>query len=266
MAASGGGGRLAKVGAKDTMSPAAEEKDTEWTREKVLAIASRRDKMEEEMDTLFMSLGSVGLREPLVDSEGFPRADVDVAAIRGARNRHAMLRTDYATVTKEMEVGLLALHAAASSGGGPSPLVVESGAEVSAGAGVSVSASGSIGVEIGSRDSCAPCLPADVADTPSVPSVPFAAIGLVQPGGPGARAGLRIGDAVLCFGDVTADSIMAANASASATGGNTGSFPLDAVARLTQRTAGQFIEIVIRRRSGGVEKLRIDVPAPPRLA
>ena len=48
---------------------------------------------------------------PLVDAEGFPRADVDVHATRTARHRLACLNTDHKALMEEIEKGLHALHA-----------------------------------------------------------------------------------------------------------------------------------------------------------
>ena len=39
--------------------------------------------------------GNPGLKSPLVDDEGFPRADVDIFECRKLRNRHAILQTDH---------------------------------------------------------------------------------------------------------------------------------------------------------------------------
>eukprot|EP00775_Hariotina_reticulata_P004864 gene4864-5109_t len=60
--------------------------------------------------------GQPGMDGPLVDKEGFPRADVDVHAIRLDRNAVIRLANDHKQVTQEMEQLLHQLHAFASSG------------------------------------------------------------------------------------------------------------------------------------------------------
>lgn len=52
-----------------------------------------------------------GIHGPLVDEEGFPRADIDVHAVREARHRLACLKTDYRTVQGRLEELVLRVHA-----------------------------------------------------------------------------------------------------------------------------------------------------------
>lgn len=44
--------------------------------------------------------------EPLVDNEGFPLADVDVYAVRHARQRIICLQNDYKALMRQIESGL----------------------------------------------------------------------------------------------------------------------------------------------------------------
>ena len=57
--------------------------------------------------------GQTRLGEALVDSEGFPRGDVDVHGVRAARQSLAQLQTDHMAVMKEIETSMFALHAEA---------------------------------------------------------------------------------------------------------------------------------------------------------
>lgn len=52
-----------------------------------------------------------GLHGPLVDEEGFPRADIDVHSVREARHKLACLKTDYRELQRRLEDILLRLHA-----------------------------------------------------------------------------------------------------------------------------------------------------------
>jgi len=61
---------------------------------------------------MLSSLG-VGMDKPLVDSEGFPRADIDVYQVRDARHKVACLRNDAADLLNQIESSLHAIHARA---------------------------------------------------------------------------------------------------------------------------------------------------------
>merc|ERR1711998_309631 len=69
----------------------------------------QKDQIEAEIIALseyLQSQGVPGLHGGLVDSEGFPRADVDVHAVRSARHRLACLNTDHQALMKVIEGGL----------------------------------------------------------------------------------------------------------------------------------------------------------------
>ena len=58
------------------------------TREQVIEMMKQKDGLEEELKALHEVLKSqgVGMEEPLVDGEGFPRSDIDVYQVRHARS------------------------------------------------------------------------------------------------------------------------------------------------------------------------------------
>ena len=58
------------------------------TREQVMEMVKQKDGLEEELKALHEVLKSqgVGMEEPLVDGEGFPRSDIDVYQVRHARS------------------------------------------------------------------------------------------------------------------------------------------------------------------------------------
>ena len=62
------------------------------------------------IDVLNNMQGSPGLTDPLIDGEGFPRADVDLMECRKLRHRHACLQTDYKNLMKKLEAQLFGLH------------------------------------------------------------------------------------------------------------------------------------------------------------
>ncbi|KAJ3270236.1 hypothetical protein HDV01_000453 [Terramyces sp. JEL0728] len=57
----------------------------------------------------------VGMKTPLVDSEGFPRADVDVYAIRQARSQLARLYNDQEKIINDIQEALTKVHSAAKT-------------------------------------------------------------------------------------------------------------------------------------------------------
>ncbi|CBZ54281.1 hypothetical protein NCLIV_047130 [Neospora caninum Liverpool] len=150
--------------------------------EKLKALVEKQKNMEEEMEALADYLnqpGMPGLTGRLVDDEGFPRADIDIYAIRGARNRLAVLKTDYKEICSQIEKELFAVHAQGA---------------------VAVPRTGSAR----SRDA----LHAASASTDSsaaletCPFTPFAKISELHENSPASKAGLRLDDLVLQLGSI----------------------------------------------------------------
>lgn len=85
------------------------------SREAVLGLVERKGAMEAELEAILSELSSgaapVGLTGNLIDSEGFPRNDVDIMRVATLRNRYAVLVTDTKQILKEIEAGLHELHA-----------------------------------------------------------------------------------------------------------------------------------------------------------
>ena len=75
------------------------KEELENRRQYLLHLNEQRESMEKEMESIIDVLdnmqGTPGLTSPLVDREGFPRADVDLMEARKLRNRHACLQTDH---------------------------------------------------------------------------------------------------------------------------------------------------------------------------
>ena len=78
----------------------------------LFALQDRARAMEAEIlmiiETLDNMPGKPGAKGKLVDAEGFPRADVDIHAVRIHRNRLAYLQTDHQAAMKEIEQKLFA--------------------------------------------------------------------------------------------------------------------------------------------------------------
>ena len=65
------------------------------TKEQVLDLMKQKDRMEEELKTWLEVLDSqdgVGMDGALIDSEGYPRNDIDVHKVREARNKVICIR------------------------------------------------------------------------------------------------------------------------------------------------------------------------------
>ena len=88
--------------------------------EALQALIRKKDALEAEAESLTEQLSASnmgGVSGPLVDREGFPRADVDVHATRLLRNRLACLNTDHRELMGQIEQSMHALHAAAAADG-----------------------------------------------------------------------------------------------------------------------------------------------------
>jgi len=55
--------------------------------------------------------GGVGLKGPLIDREGYPRSDIDIYAVRTARQKVLCLQNDHKALMKLIESKLHDLHA-----------------------------------------------------------------------------------------------------------------------------------------------------------
>ena len=76
-------------------------------------LIQKRGELEAQIEALSSTGSTAHLGEPLVDADGFPRADVDVHGARMARQSLAQLQTDHMAAMKEIETAMYALHAEA---------------------------------------------------------------------------------------------------------------------------------------------------------
>ncbi|CAG9833390.1 unnamed protein product [Diabrotica balteata] len=88
----------------------------EDVREQVLELMSRKDKIEAEIKdlTCILTQNGVGMNEPLVDSQGFPKSSIDVYQVRHARHRIICLQNDHKSLMKQIENGLHGYYSATS--------------------------------------------------------------------------------------------------------------------------------------------------------
>lgn len=85
-------------------------------------LMDQKSAIETELEAHFSVLkaNNVTMDTPLVDREGFPRADVDIYAVRGARKRVYELRNDLKAVMDDIQKALETIYAAPPSGEGSS--------------------------------------------------------------------------------------------------------------------------------------------------
>uniref|UniRef100_M1ARX3 26S proteasome regulatory subunit p27 n=1 Tax=Solanum tuberosum TaxID=4113 RepID=M1ARX3_SOLTU len=80
-----------------------------------MKLMDERTNTETEMDVIIQRLcqpGGPGLSGNLVDSEGFPRTDIDIPTVRADRRRLAELRNDHKIITEKIDQNIQVLHSA----------------------------------------------------------------------------------------------------------------------------------------------------------
>ncbi|XP_027432845.2 26S proteasome non-ATPase regulatory subunit 9 [Zalophus californianus] len=80
----------------------------------VQELIRRKEEIEAQIKANYDVLESqkgVGMNEPLVDCEGYPRSDVDLYQVRTARHNIVCLQNDHQAIMKQVEKALHQLHA-----------------------------------------------------------------------------------------------------------------------------------------------------------
>ena len=94
------------------------ENMSNYTRLEALKLDEEKSKIEKEIaewKSVLDSEQNIGMDGPLVDNEGYPRNDIDVAKVRLARNRIICLSNDHKDIMKKLSEALISIHA------GPQP-------------------------------------------------------------------------------------------------------------------------------------------------
>ncbi|KOC59020.1 26S proteasome non-ATPase regulatory subunit 9 [Habropoda laboriosa] len=83
----------------------------------VLQLMKDKDKIESDLEDLkeILDANHVSMDDTLVDSEGYPRNDIDVYQVRHARHRIICLRNDHRALMEKIEEGLHRVHALAGN-------------------------------------------------------------------------------------------------------------------------------------------------------
>ncbi|GJP36292.1 hypothetical protein CLOM_g20819 [Closterium sp. NIES-68] len=191
-------------------------------REQAKELIDRRDKLEAQIDAIAARLnapGGGGIRESLVDKEGFPRADIDIPKVRTDRHRLATLHADHKQLTGQIESLLLQIHAQAKpkeqTRASTEAVTARTSHEPSASTPPTTNATESAATSLTSAAAAAVPVPdtavaannfsispCTAATTPS--STPFAVVDEVTPGSPAEADGVKLGDRLVSFGSVAA--------------------------------------------------------------
>ncbi|XP_057969801.1 uncharacterized protein LOC131158888 [Malania oleifera] len=165
-----------------------------------MALMDKRSVIEAEMNAIIERLcqpGGPGISGSLIDSEGFPRSDIDIPVVRADRRRLAELRNDYKDITEKINENMQVLHSArvvsrsssfkdSDNNGGSNnqcTFIVDAGASTSSTSVVPRDRQSSMDVDI-------------------IASIPFAMVDEITEASPAAEDGLQLGDQIVKFGNV----------------------------------------------------------------
>ncbi|XP_060641993.1 26S proteasome non-ATPase regulatory subunit 9 [Anolis sagrei] len=139
----------------------------------VQELMRKKDEIEAQIKAYYEVLDDqkgVGMHEPLVDVEGYPRSDIDLYQVRTARHNIICLQNDHKALMQQVEEALHQLHARDK--------------------------------EKHARDEAEARAEARGQGLPS--PQPFAKVNAITPGSPASLSGLQVGDEIVEFGSVNA--------------------------------------------------------------
>ncbi|KAL7097231.1 hypothetical protein ACP275_10G130900 [Erythranthe tilingii] len=153
-----------------------------------MKLMDKRSDMEAELNIIIERLcqpGGPGLSGNLLDSEGFPRSDIDIPTVRADRHRLAELRSNHKDITEKINQNIELLHSAkltpttaAVTDSGPKDQVLNTGTSLFVNN------------------------PIVAVDVDLVLSRPFAMVDEINEASPAAEDGLQLGDQIVKFGNV----------------------------------------------------------------
>ncbi|XP_050272288.1 uncharacterized protein LOC126715628 [Quercus robur] len=169
-----------------------------------MALMDKRGALEAEMNAIIDRLcqpGGPGLSGNLVDSEGFPRSDIDIPVVRAERHRLSELRNDHKVTTEKIDQNIQILHSSrlASRSSPPKESVqgnLEGSNNQNSPVVSDVPSASSHNVVL--RDSSSDM------DVDVMASIPFAMVDEIADASPAAEDGLQLGDQIVKFGNVEA--------------------------------------------------------------
>lgn len=198
-------------------------------------LMAQRSALEAEADAIQSELTSpgpngeppAGIKDPLVDAEGFPRADIDIFRVRQLRHRLATINYDHKSLMEQMEKLLHRIYALM-------PLSSESSAQPKS--------EKEAAVELQSAPVSAPLETAQTeisssSQSSSVTLIPIAILDEVLTSSPAHLAGVHNGDKLIRFGTVTASTENS----------------MQSIARIVGESVHQSISITVLRGDAALE-------------
>lgn len=167
-----------------------------------MSLMDKRSALEAEMNSIIARLsqpGAPGLSGNLVDSEGFPRSDIDIPVVRAERRRLAELRSDHNEVTEKINLNIQILHSARL--GNRSLPFKNSGNDD--GSDTQISSNMDTVASTPSQNVLLIRSPNSM-DVNVLISRPFAMVDEIADASPAVEDGLQLGDQILKFGNVEA--------------------------------------------------------------
>ncbi|KAG0201842.1 26S proteasome non-ATPase regulatory subunit 9 [Mortierella sp. GBA30] len=154
-------------------------------------LMKQKDDIEAEIKKAQDELQSqkVGMTEKLVDSNGFPRSDIDLVVVTTARSNIARLKNDHKAIMLQIEEALHAVHAEAIAEKQKREAEKKEQEQATGVIASTSASSSSTGAQTQSQE-------------PSL--TPFARVNGVAPDSPAREAGLLQGDLIVAFGTVNA--------------------------------------------------------------
>ncbi|KAG0278967.1 26S proteasome non-ATPase regulatory subunit 9 [Linnemannia exigua] len=162
---------------------------------KAQALMKQKDELEAEIKQQQDDLQSqkVGMNDQLIDSNGFPRSDIDLVVVRTARSNIIRLRNDMKALMLQIEEALHAVHAEALEEKQRREEEKRKEQEL-----LGTTPAGSV-----VATTTTPAITDEAALERSLP--PFARVNAVAPDSPAREAGLVQGDKIVVFGTVNAN-------------------------------------------------------------
>ena len=219
-------------------------------REALKALILRKDELEKQILDASEAVSAEnmgGASGALVDSEGYPVADIDIHTTRIMRNKLASLNFDHQALMRQIEAGLTGGAGLPATHERPLPPITRAppsaasnAAASSATAAAAAAATGATPIIAAPSTGPSPMEVVDIGDADADLEA-FALIDEVFADGPAASAGVVVNDALLQFGSLNASN-------------HDG---LRALARLTQRSVGDSIPLLVLR--GGTQRVRLSL-------
>ncbi|BBN16931.1 26S proteasome regulatory subunit N4 [Marchantia polymorpha subsp. ruderalis] len=212
-------------------------------KQETLTLMEKKAGIEAEMEAIITRLqppAGPGLSGNLLDKDGFPRADIDIAAVRSDRQRVNVLQNDLKEVTKKIEQNLHVLHSGSLMRDSSLPQKRTAAGEESRPQRTTFSPS--VAVAVGTSSSNGGDEPVNMEVEQATLYTPFAVFDEVTAGSPAEEDGIRLGDMLVKFGSVEGDTDL-----------------LQRLASEGQRNQGSPVEVVVLRNG-----VKLDLAITPR--